>query len=322
MQQKARLLLRLKKYDEAGALYKKLLKVYPENYLFNKNLGICFYHMNMERQAARHLITAWNNNKRDLSLPVSIANAWARLKLPGKAMIALKDGLIEDSTNIPVLKTAGSISYSMGNDQSAADYFQKAYNYGDTSEFVYKYLGISYFNLSRFEEAIPFLRGYYSYDSLNTEATYYLGLALASWHYKEEGINMLQKTIDLSYPDPVFISSLYTGMAIAKADINHRDEAIDYYFKAIELDPGNTTSYIEVARLYDGKARIEKDSSAVKRALEYYERFLALEQKRLEVIMEQTGLEADKISIPGYDYAKRRVKEIREELFFRGELEK
>ncbi|HCC71421.1 MAG TPA: hypothetical protein DEQ09_09780 [Bacteroidales bacterium] len=322
LQQKGRLLMKLNVYSKAEECYKRLLSGSPDNYLFNKNIGICYYKTSRESLAAKHLVTAWLNNKLDLSLPVSIANAYARLKMPDNALSFLKDGLSIDSTNIPILKTAGSIEFSLGNDEEVVYYLRKAYNYGDTGVFINKYLGISYFNLSHFEEAIPFLRRYYSYDTLNTEASYYLGHALSTWHKKEEGIALLQKTIDLSYPEPQFIGSIYAVMAVAKADMNKREDAIEYYNKALELDPGRSSYYYEIAKLYDAKGKIEKDSGPYKKAIEYFNLFLDIEEKKLEIIMKERNLDPDQISAPGIEYAKKRIKEIREELFFRGELEK
>jgi len=322
LQQKGRLLIRLQEYEEASGIYRNLLQDEPENYLFNKNMGICCYKLNRESMAARYLGMAWFYNKKDMSLPVSIANAYAKLKLPDKALSALKDGLEQDSSCIPVLKTAGSIVFAMGNDEEAASYFQKAYNYGDTSVFTNKYLGIAYFNLSRYEEAIPFLRYFYSVDTLNTEACYYLGLALSSWHTKEEGIFFLQKTIDLSYPQPEFIGSLYSAMATAKADMNQREEAIEYFKRAIELDPSQSDYYLQTARLYDSRGRIDNDALSSKLALDYFTLYLDIEGKKLERIMQERKLRADQISAPGIEYAKDRIKAIREDLFFRGELEK
>lgn len=322
MQQKARLLLSLKDYEQARDYYTTLLKHSPGNYLFNKNIGICQYRLLNESKAAFHFIQAWGANKRDLSLPVNIANAYNKLKLPVNALFYLSQGLEYDSLNIPILKTAGSIKYAMSNFEDAAEYLNKAYQQGDTSLFTSKYLGLSFFKLSRFEESIPHLRTFYSLDTLNTEATYYLGLALSSWHMKDEGIAWLQKTIDLSYPNPAFIASIYAAMASAAADKNERSKAIEYYAKAIELDPHTPGYYLETGKLYDAKAGIDNSADLYRRAIEYYDLYLKAEQPRIEIIMSQRGLREDQISAPGMDYAKRRIKKIREELFFRGELEK
>jgi len=322
MQHKARLLISLRNFENALILYKKLLIHAPGNYIFNKNAGLCYYRLQEESKAADHLAKAWSLNKRDLSLPVSIANAYNRLKLPSDALYFLEEGLEYDSLNIPILKTAASIKYAMSNFEDAAAYLEKAYQQGDTSLFTNKYLGLSLFNLSRYEEAIPRLRDFYLFDTLNTEATYYLGLALTGWHMKDEGINYLQLTIDMSYPQPEFIGTIYAAMATAKADINQRAKAIEYYKKAITLDPRAPSYYLETGKLYDAKAKIENVPGHYKKALEYYESFLETRQPYIEQIMSERGLRADQISSPGMDYARGRIKKIKEELFFRGELEK
>jgi len=90
-QQKGRLLMSLHNYEEAESVYRELLRKSPENYIFNKNIGICYYNLKQETRAVRYLVTAWLNNKRDLSLPVSIANAYAKPKMPDNALAWLKD---------------------------------------------------------------------------------------------------------------------------------------------------------------------------------------------------------------------------------------
>ncbi len=126
----------------------------------------------------------------------------------------------------------------------------------------------------------------------------------------------------MNLKEPWFIGSLYAGMSVAKADINESNEAIKYYNKAIELDPGRADYYLEAAKLYDGKGMLENDTRSLKLAIENYEKFINIRDEFIRQIMKDRNLDAGQISAPGMEYARKRIKSIREDLFFRGELEK
>jgi tetratricopeptide (TPR) repeat protein len=318
----ARLHIKTNRYLNAFPYCMVLADSFPDNFIFRKNLAVCTYQLGYTDIALNNFREAWNLNKRDLSIPVSLANCYVRMKDPQMAINILKEGLTYDSLNINILKTAGYLYYLGEDYNSSVNCFSKALAAGDSSEFVHKHLGISLFNLKRYEESIPDLTSFYQIDTLNSEATYYLGMAMVSWHRKNDGIGYLCRTIDLMTPDSVMTGSLWATIGQTRGDMNLTREGIEAYNIALGYDPDRPSYIYELARMHDQAGRIEKSADHYKNAIALFERYINLEEPRVRRIMEEKKLDADQIDAPGITYAKSRIKTIREELFFMGEVEK
>jgi len=254
-----------------------------------------------------------------MSLPVSIANCYVKFKEPQMAIDILKDGLTSDSANINMLKTIGYLYYLGEDYPMASDNFSKAHEAGDSTDFVYKHLGFSLYYQNRYESAIPYLEEYYHADTLNSEATYYLGLAMSSWYMKTEGISYLEKTITLLTPEPIYIGSILATIGLTYSDMNMNKQAIRSYSKALESDPGRSAYMFEIAKMHDIIGKRESDASEYRKAIEWFKKYLSIEEPRLKTIMETRNLDMEQIDAPGINYARSRIKAINEELFFMGE---
>jgi tetratricopeptide (TPR) repeat protein len=318
----ARLHIKTNRYLNAFPYCMVLVDSFPDNFIFRKNLAVCTYQLGYLDIAFNNFRAAWNLNKRDLSIPVNLANCYIRMKEPQRAIDILKEGLTYDSININILKTAGYLYYLGEDYNNSVNCFSKAMAAGDSSEFVHKHLGISLFNLNRYEESIPELISFYHIDTLNSEATYYLGMAMVSWHLKDDGIGYLNRTIDLMTPDPVMIGSLWATIGQTRGDMNLNMESIEAYNIALGYDPDRPSYIYELARMHDVIGKLDKSADYYKNALSLFEKYIALEEPRVRRIMEERKLDADQIDAPGITYAKSRIKDIREELFFMGEIVK
>jgi tetratricopeptide (TPR) repeat protein len=318
----ARIKLKTKNYSEAKDYYKELVEEYPDNYLFNKSLGICNYQLHEEFFALDNFLKAWDLNKNDLELPINIANVYARMQKPVQALDILAEGLLFDSTNVAIIKTSAFISYKLGDNDSAAYQFEKVLALGDSTKFTRKYMGISYYNTFELDSAITNLRAAYSLDTLDTETTYYLGLALTTMHGKLEGIEFLKETIELMTPDSAFCGSVYASIARAWSDINERAYSIRYYSKAIANDPYQPIYIYNKARIHDQLGIMHQDRKQLNTAIGEYERFIEIQLAMLESVMVSRGLDEDQISTPDINFSRLRIKKIKNELFFMGTEEK
>ncbi|MEZ5012036.1 MAG: tetratricopeptide repeat protein [Bacteroidales bacterium] len=143
LQNLARIYIKGRNFEKAFPYCMNLSERFPDNYTFSKNLATSAYQLGYFDIAFTGFNEAWKLNRRDLTLPVSLANCYMKMKEPEKAIDILNEGLSYDSLNINILKTAGYL-YFLGEDyNSAARYFKKALSQGDSTEFVRKNLGIS-----------------------------------------------------------------------------------------------------------------------------------------------------------------------------------
>jgi|GEM_PF-1478432 len=320
----ARIKLRAKKYESAKEYYIKLVEKYPDIYIFQKNLGICNYQLNEEFFALNNFRAAWELNKKDLELPINIANVYVRIQEPQNAIKILEEGLEYDSTNIAILKTSAFIYYKGERYNSAEKRFKKVLSLGDSTLFTRKYLGISEYNENKYIEAALNLKEAYHLDTLDSETTYYLGLTLTTMHGKMEGIDFLEKTIDLMtpVPDSVFLGSVYAYIGRAWADINERENSITYYAIAIKYDPSQPIYIYEKAKMHDQLGTMHNNREQLNTAIKEYERYLKIQIPIVEEIRISRGLDLDQISSPGIDFSRERIKKIKNELFFLGSEEK
>lgn len=171
----ARIQLKAKNYQIAKEYYSILTDKYPDNYIFQKNLGICNYQLNEEFFALNNFRSAWELNKKDLELPINIANVYVRIQEPQNAIKILEEGLGYDSTNIALLKTSAFIYFKGERYITAEERFKKVLTLGDSTKFTRKYLGISEYNEKKYLEAALNLKEAYQLDTLDSETTYYLG---------------------------------------------------------------------------------------------------------------------------------------------------
>jgi len=318
----ARIALKKKSYETAESYYTTLVEKYPDNYLFQKNLGTCKYSAKNEMGSLVHFRIAWDLNKKDLSLPISIANVHAIQQEPFTALRYLYEGLEYDSLNIPILKTTAIIHFKLEVYDTATYYLNRVIMAGDSSVFTNKYLGISLLNNFLFEASVPHLRVYYEDDTLNSEATYYLGLALTAMHNKEEGIALLNKTIDLMNPDSAMIGSVYASIARTWSDINDCPNSIKAFKNAIAYNPSVPIYIFELAKMYDQSGRVNSSAEDYKKAIATYNVYMEKQNALIEEAMKERGLDRDQLTAPGMGYSRERVKKIRDELFFLGEIEK
>ena len=244
------------------------------------------------------------------------------LQAPHNALDILQEGFERDSLNIPILKTSAYINYKLDDFPESIRYFNKAVEAGDSSVFTHKYLGISLLNENQFEECVPHLKIFFNDDTLNSEASYYLGLALTTMHQKKEGIDLLKYTIELMNPDSIFIGSVYASIGKAWSDINSCVKSVEAFERAVAYDPAEPDHLYELGRMYDQLGRTEKSVVDFKLAVKTFREFMELEKEIYREAMEERGLDPDIARTPRSQYALERIKAIEKELFFMGELEK
>ena len=316
----ARMAIKRKSFEAGEAYYTVLVGMYPDNFLFQKNLGTCKYNVKNEMGSLKHFKIAWDLNKKDLSLPISLANVHAIQQEPFMALRYLYEGLEYDSLNVPILKTAAIIHFKLEVYDTACYYLNRVMIAGDSSVFTNKYFGISLLNNYLFEASVPHLRVYYEDDTLNSEAAYYLGLALAAMPNKQEGIDMLNKTIDLMNPDSSMIGSIYSAIGRTWSDINNFPGSIKAFKKAIAYAPSEPIYIFQLAKIYDQSGKINSSADHYKLAIATYESYLEKQYVIMEEAIREKGLDRVQVTAPALRYAKERIKKIRNELFFLGEI--
>lgn len=312
----ARMLVSNRKFHEAARWYQILVDSVPDNPVFRKNLGGCLIQANMDNFALIHLREAWRLNNKDLSVLMSLSNTWLRLRMPQAGIETVEEAVANNSRHPLPYRCHGNLLFALQSYKPASEAYLNAYNLGDTSMVVIRQLAFSLYASQQFREAIPYLKIYYEADTLNHEAAYYLGIAMSSWRMQNEGIEYLEKAIALMMPDSARLGGIYASIGKACSDINRYDKGIESYLTALTYEPKNPDHLLNLAKMYDG-------SKNLREALKYFEAYDAHQTEMIRRIAESRGMETDKFIMSGnQNYARLRIKKIKEDLFFLGEIQK
>ena len=299
-----------KKYLKAIPIYKKLLIEQPGNYTFNKELGLTYMNLDSLKQATWFMHNATNINNRDQGLIAKLATLHNQEGDYSLALSVVKLGRMHDSTSLPLISLEGYCNYLLQKYISAIDLFKLARSLGDSSVFTSKYLGISYVYAENEAKAIPILEKVFQEDS-TANSCYYLGMAHYGLENFDSAYNYFVLTQKLMEPVPTIKASVHKYMAGSLTNLENYPEALKNYQLAYKLDPSDYVVLYNIASVYDHYLDEKK------KALEYYEKFLA-----------KSGFEPTEESMIANNYvsislvAYQRANKIREDLHFEGELNK
>ena len=164
---------------------------------------------------------------------------------------------------------------------------------------------MSYHEEKRYDEARIALMEAFRIDSLDFETVFFLGNACRSSKLEEEAVGFYEKSIELQMPDSGNVKDVYNQMAELFKVLHRFDEAFEAYDKVMEYDPADITVYYKIAQTYD------RNLNQKKIAIEYYEKFLAL-QKTDQGILKEVKVPPRALVL----HARERINRLKEELFF------
>lgn len=228
-----------------------------------------------------------------------------------KASIAACDSALHiDSTNMTVQRIKGIASFRDSDFKTAAVIFQQLLASGDTTKATLKHLGISEIKNYDYHNAREHLLIAFRLDSMDHEISFFLGRAFLNSTMPDSGLYYLERADSLLQPDPEVLAAIYTEKVSIYGTMKEYDKAIENYEIAYTLSPKPEYLFY-TASLY--RYRLEDKA----KALTYYSRFLE-ELPPPDEDVKQTLKNQGAISMK--KIAEESVTELREELFFEGEL--
>jgi tetratricopeptide (TPR) repeat protein len=246
-------------------------------------------------------------NPSDFSSTYRLATLLMQIGAIDESLAVGDNYLSIDSTNIRMLRLSGQLHFTLENYEKSIARFNRCLELKDTSLVTTKYLGYNYYKTEKYAEAARYLEPAFKLDSLNSELCFLLGISHSRSYYPFKGIQFLDKTIDLITPRPEFLSTIYQNIGKTYAAHNRPDKAIDAYLSAIQHSPSDTLVYFKLARQYDRMRRIEQ-------AISYYQDFLKYRGNRPP--NQEPRAEDEGLKVSYYDFAERRVAELKEQLFW------
>lgn len=324
--------LLLSKYLENNDMFLKFINILgfeseyktAINYLTEKiktdSLNIEFlgllgdYYFQIENLAAsiatlEKLVILNPNDQKNLN---KLANLYIKSKDYVKAIRICDIVLEKDTLNKKFIRVKGIANFSNANFDIAANCFKKLLALHDSDKFILKNLGVSEFRSSSFKESREHLLMAYKLDSNDYEINYFLGKAYLNSPSPEAGLFYLNRVDSLLQPDPKIISTLYYDKQSIYSSIGKYNEALKSYEMAYKYDA--KPEYIfYIASLYQYKLDNKK------KALEYYERFISLLPPKPE---SEHIFDEKQITVSLRKAAETHIIDLKEEMFFKGELNK
>jgi len=278
-------------------------------YYLARQLARCFDNMDSTGPAIRYYHKALLLNPYDEASVSRLATLYINKKEYAGA-IAVTDSFLRIGSSGSKIPRLSGYAHFLNEDYAlSAERFKFCLQQNDTSVFVHKFLGYSLFKLEQYGEAKDFLEKAFLLDTLNADLCYTLGLSCDLSYYKKQAIEYLHMTIGLVTPSSSFMSRIYQDLAVSYTGFYKYPEALEMYLKAFDLTPGDTLLLYRIASHYDNWM---KDYNM---ALQYYRKFMDTrpkERKDLSTI-NMNGA----IVVSYYDFVERRMKEIREEMFWK-----
>lgn len=265
--QRADMYTRQDRYAKALAEYKCIADAYDiENML--RKIALCYDKMNMADSARVYYRKAWDEDFFDTS---SLAGLISLNIKGGKSglpeAINLSNSYIEKDTTNQQINLLNALSfYAADAYEDAVKRFQKCYNNGDSALVVVRSLGLSYYSLGQNDYAYDYLQKAYKMDSTNINVLYALGVVVNGKMEYDTGKKCFGTLLDKVVPADITLYQYYRNMAIAYEGKKEFNEAVDFYKMAVEYANESQKMYLyyTIVSIYDVDMKLPKES------LEYY----------------------------------------------------
>lgn len=282
-----------------------------ETYFIAKQIARCYERMDSIDLSITYYTKALDFNPTDAQSTLRLANIFRKLGEVFNGLHLTEQYLKSDSTNTRVLAINALFHYLDTNYPEAVKKFERCLELNDTSNFVSKNLGYSYFKNKNFENAKTYLEMAFKRDSTNAELCYMTGMACSYSVYKKQGVEYLTKSIDLLTPSPLLLSRIYTELGKANTGYYKYNEALNAYLKAYELNTTDTLLVFTIASHYDTCIKNQR------KALEYYQKFM--ETRPVNNHTNNLIPSGNGMTISYYTFVERRIAEIKKDAFWKKE---
>jgi tetratricopeptide (TPR) repeat protein len=294
------------KKDISKKLYHEFLQYEPDNIMALSDLAEIYSSDNMPDSAATYYTqlhkldtvnveylyklayNQWNSGNFDESfknykkvmtidstyLPVvfDLARIYTKYKMPDSALYILKNNVQVYPEESKVFAELGNVYFAKNEYDNSIVWFEKALDKGYQGNEAYKRLAISYYSTHEYEKSKKCFDILFQKDSNDYKTCLYLGHLNNILDNPSKGIELLNKSLSLITPDPMTITTIYSGIADSYNLLGNYTEQINTILKRQEYLPEAYKSakyLLDIAEIYDYKLKSKPD--ALKFYLSYYD---------------------------------------------------
>ncbi|MCD8310649.1 MAG: hypothetical protein LUB83_05495 [Prevotellaceae bacterium] len=242
----------------------------------------------------------------DSEIIVGLAHHYNNAEQPDSALYYTRRYNRNDSTNIFVNRQEAFALYQQGAYTEALTAYRKLLALADSTASLYYYTGLCYAQCDSLELAYKsLLQSAKMEDFGHPHVLSQLGIVTIGLGFVDEGIDYLQKAISLLLPDDQLMYTLTSTIANGYFKWRKYADCAAYLKKSMEYKDNSAYTLFRLGQVYGLMNDTSQESS-------YYQAFIE-------------RAEADEEAREGYEElienARKRIKEIKEEKFFKGETD-
>lgn len=312
--QQINLLCNSEQFEKAKTLCKQII-MKDSSAINLRTLGICYEGINHPDSALicyqKSLIKAPN----DMLSVNRLANLYINSE-DYRAAIDLTESYRQIDSTQTTINRQNAMAYCLNKQyEKAINRYISLTNNGDNSYLTCYYLGASYFGSEYFYEAHDYLKKAYEINPKNVNLLYLLGKACYKTSWKKEGMEYINKAIDLTIPKDEDLAKLYKALAESAGLNGLYAKQIEALKKSYQYDPSYKYGLYLIGMTYD------RQLHDINNAIKYLEAFLETnpndrENEATATFDEKTG-QVTVTPISYYQAAQRVLEKLKTELFFR-----
>lgn len=269
--------------------------------LREREAAIGCYHVIQEKYPSDYLAAA------------KLGNLYTSLKQYKYAIEATECYRQLDTTNITV-NQQNALAYCFSKQYpTAINRYETLCQQGDSSTQTIYYLGISYYATEKYYEAHDCFDYLLPYMEEDTSLLYYLARSCAKTSWKKQGIEYMEKAIDLTIPKDSVLIRLYKGLVDCCKLAGSDSKQIETIKELYKYAPSNHKLLYDIAWIY--RYRL-KNSQMTEHYLKAF-----LKTKNPNTPPKEPVVDKDGIVVLGldnyYSAADKWLKDLRKEKFFK-----
>ncbi len=254
------------KYEAALHNYRLLLKEFPKNAFFYRQAGECALKLNRSKQAGKFFRKVLQFNPGDLQAVVQFYNLLKKQERWDEALNVLNIGLTAHPQNSKLLIARGDAQLMLKKYLPARKDFSRALALGDSTAYLYKKLGVTFYYLNDFAAALFALQKSAKKDASDPVVFYFLGLTQQNLGLTKKAIHAFRQALALIFPG--YLPDLYLQLAQCYVAQDDYPGALECYKEIRRIAPEQKLVLFYMATLY------EKFYKDLKVPLQYYQKFL------------------------------------------------
>lgn len=302
-------------------VYLRQLSVDSTNVTLLTLIGDCFVDMELISSAMPYYGKAFYEDVLNASLAIKATNVILTHKdyIPyyGESLSRMLDtALLQAPKAFPLLQTLGVLKYTDKKYPESEQIFTRLQKEGDSSRITLKYAGLVKFQQNNFKSALPFLSKAYALylgaDGQPTDIDLAMkyGEVLCRTGFCADALYVFQNIERTVQPDQRFLSLLEVMKGMSYTYIGREDKAIEAYWKAYRLNPGNNRAIANFAYLTGKQSRKTENLTEIDKKKIRFAQVLFLQKMKEK---SNGGIETQQ------EDSRNMLREALEELFFKNE---